>query len=117
MTFDDPTIRFAEMSVDTRMAKEMADGAAALAAQPGAGLNAIIRANAGGPYGSQVLKGVQADSDALWAQLRRGEAGDVATSWLKASIGIEAHAERDWTARALVNGEPRGQTYTFEKQR
>ncbi|KOO33907.1 hypothetical protein Ctob_011783 [Chrysochromulina tobinii] len=87
-------LRFAEMSVDTRMAKEMADGAAALAAQPGAGLNAIIRANAGGPYGSQVLKGVQADSDALWAQLRRGEAGDVAKSWLKASIGIEAHAEQ-----------------------
>ena len=109
MTFDDPTIRFAEMSVDTRMAKEMADGAA--------GLNAIIRANAGGPYGSQVLKGVQADSDAVWAKLRRGEAGGVAMSWLKASIGIEAHAERDWTARALVNGEPRGQTYTFEKQR
>jgi hypothetical protein len=52
-----------------------------------------------------------------WAQLRRGEAGDVAKSWLKASIGIEAHAERDWTVRALVNGEPRGQTYTFEKQR
>ena len=110
-------LRFAEMSVDTRMAKEMADGAAALAAQPGAGLNAIIRANAGGPYGSQVLKGVQADSDAVWAKLRRGEAGDVAMSWLKASIGIEAHAERDWTVRALVNGEPRGQTYTFEKQR
>ena len=53
----------------------------------------------------------------MWAKLRRGEAGGVAMSWLKASIGIEAHAERDWTARALVNGEPRGQTYTFEKQR
>jgi len=108
-------IAFAERSVDTRMLNEMADGRAALAAQPTAGLNAIIRANAGGPYGSQVLQGIKADSDAVWAKLRSGEAGGVAGSWFKASIAIEARDDADWTARAVVNGEPSGDVFTFQR--
>jgi hypothetical protein len=60
-------IAFAETSVDTRMNKEMADGRAALKTGDA---RAMIRANAGGPYGSAVLKGVQADSDKVWHAVR-----------------------------------------------
>jgi len=108
-------VGFAEASVDMRMLREMADGRAALAAQPAAGLAAVVQANAGGPYGSAVLRGVQADSDAVWAKLQSGEAGDVASSWYRASIAIEARHDQDWTARAVVQGQPSEESFTFER--
>lgn len=51
---------------------------------------AMIRANAGGPYGSAVLKGVEADSNAVWQQISSGAAGDVGMSWYKARLKITA---------------------------
>lgn len=62
-------LSFAERSVDTRMAKEMADGAAALL-EPS--VAATIEANAGGPYGSAALPAVQAASEAVWASVLEG---------------------------------------------
>lgn len=62
-------LSFAERSVDTRMAKEMADGAAALL-EPN--VAATIEANAGGPYGSAALAAVQAASEAVWASVLEG---------------------------------------------
>ena len=59
-------ISFAENSVDTRMLKEMVDGQNALKSFENSNfeqlevsecIRNIINANAGGPYGSEVLKG------------------------------------------------------------
>jgi len=98
-------IGFAERSVDTRMRMEMKVGAAALASAKGEGSAeagaAIIRANAGGPYGSSVLAGVQADSVGVWRTILEAKEGEVGHSWLKASIAIDADAEAPWRARAL----------------
>lgn len=102
-------IAFAERSVDSRMLKEMSDGADALLSDSALRL---IKANAGGPYGSAVLRGVQADSDAVWETVRKG--GDAGATWYKASIEITAHeGDKPWTARAVnAAGEP-GETYAF----
>jgi len=108
-------LAFAERSVDTRMRNEMREGKDALAAQPAAGLAAIVQANAGGPYGSQVLKGVKEDSDAVWAKLQSSDS-DVAASWFKATIAINASDDRDWTACALIDGKPEGEAFVFEKR-
>ena len=118
---------FAERSVDARMLREMGDGRAAIAAlatqaadtssgvkrkaaadaaeAAGAAeaMAGVVKANAGGPYGSAVLRGVQADSEAVWSKVSRGGAGEVGGSWLKACIAIEAREleEGGWTARAM----------------
>jgi len=97
-------IKFAETSVDGRMLGEMRQGRAALAGST----RDVIAANAGGPYGSAVLKGVQADSDAVWESVRRGTAeGGAGRSWSKARLAITAHESEPWTARAVpADGRP-----------
>ena len=91
-----------------------------------------MRVNQGGPYGSAVLKGVQAESRAVWAKVVGGNgkgsaaAGpepDVATvdtsSWLKAAIAVNPRAEGEgaWTCQAVVrsgSGMRRGTAFEFE---
>jgi len=90
-------IAFAEKSVDGRMLREMADGRGALAA---GGTRSIIQANAGGPYGSAVLRGVQADSDAVWESVRTGQT-EAGQTWHKARVAISAHETEPWTAQAM----------------
>lgn len=102
LNFEINDIGFAERSVDTRMLREMGDGAAALAAS-GDPMN-VVQANAGGPYGSAVLSGVQADSRKVWQTIQKGGEGDVGHGWYKASIQINADAEKPWTAKAAVDG-------------
>ena len=65
---------------------------------------AIILANAGGPYGSAVLAGVQADSMRVWKEIVGGGEGDVGHGWFKASIGIEAREDAPWRAQARGAG-------------
>ena len=101
-------IGYAERSVDTRMAMEMKIGKAAMGryadeCTSSAGA-AIILANAGGPYGSAVLAGVQADSMRVWQDIVGGGEGDVGHGWFKASIGIEAREEAPWRAQARGAG-------------
>jgi len=98
-------ISFAERSVDGRMAREMSDGSAALAVASTDPM-ALVRANAGGPYGSAVLKGVQADSERVWEGVLNSSEGEPGHSWLKASIAITAHAQKPWTAQAVGGTEP-----------
>lgn len=97
-------LKFAEASVDGRMLGEMAQGRAALAGST----REVIAANQGGPYGSAVLQGVQADSDAVWASVRDGSAeGDAGRGWFKARLAITAHQSEPWTARAVpADGRP-----------
>ena len=89
-------IGFAERSVDARMLREMADGRSALEA---GGARGVIAANAGGPYGSAVLRGVQADSDAVWERVRTGQT-EAGLSWHKARVAITGHESEPWTAQA-----------------
>ncbi len=77
----------------------MSDGGAALALAADEPM-AVVRANAGGPYGSAALAGVQADSERVWRSVVDGEGG-VASSWYKASISIVAAADEPWVAQAV----------------
>jgi len=71
----------------------------------------------GGPYGSAVLAGVQADSDAVWAQVSASRTTGSSTSkfpeWCKARIHIEAHEDAPWTARAVKRDGSFGEPYPF----
>lgn len=97
-------ISHAERSVDTRMQAEREVGAAALKSARLEGGSkagvAIMRANAGGPYGSSVLAGVQADSQRVWQSILQAGEGDVGYTWCKASIAIDASKTSPWRARA-----------------
>ena len=111
-------ISYAEKSVDTRMEREMKLGQAALrrvgeecSAEAGV---ALIRANAGGPYGSAVLAGVQADSTRVWQTILQGKEGDVGSSWAKASIAIDADESKPWRARAVPSDASAPKPDTFE---
>ena len=106
LNFEISDIRFAERSVDARMEREMADGEMALSAGDPM---AVVRANAGGPYGSAALVGVQADSRRVWQTIVNGGPGDVGHAWYKASVAINAESSAPWTCQAV--GSPR--TYEF----
>ena len=65
---------------------------------------AIIRANAGGPYGSAVLAGVQADSVRVWNDIVAAREGEAGHGWFKAAIGIEARDGAPWRVQARGDG-------------
>jgi hypothetical protein len=111
VNFEINDIGFAERSVDTRMVREMRDGAAALARAAQEPM-AIVNANAGGPYGSAALAGVQADSQRVWKQIVDAGPGSVGHSWAKAGIDIHADADKPWSVRA--RGAALGSSKSFE---
>jgi len=105
----------AETSVDTRMVREMKEGIEALKSGD---MDKVIKANAGGPYGSEVLTGIQRDSDAVWDQIISEDAeGDVGQDWFKASIKIDAKKDEDWTANALLPDGSDGTAFKFHAPR
>ena len=83
------------------MAKEMADGRRAV--QQNATARETLQVNAGGPYGSAVLRGVQADSERVWESVLEGSAG-AGQSWFKATISITGDDSSPWTVTA--KGQP-----------
>ncbi len=108
-------LSFAESSVDNRMVQEMKDGIKALNSGD---VEKIIKANAGGPYGSEVLKGIQRDSDDVWDKIISESTGsDVGSDWYKASIQIDAKKDADWTASAVLPDGSLGTTFTFGSPR
>jgi hypothetical protein len=100
----------AKESVDQRMVREIQTGIRALRDR---NVFAIINANAGGPYGSEVLEGIQADSDRVWNDdiIANGVVGQ---TWYKATIQINAHASEPWTAQAALPDGRLGPHYPFE---
>ena len=111
----------AERSVDLRMEAERRAGReiAASAEQLGDALSrarAVVNVNAGGPYGSEVLKAVKADSDAVLASVL-GESGGGRQGWLKASVHIHGAADPSaWTARAVLrDGSQSPNIFTFRR--
>ncbi len=101
----------AKQSVDRRMIQEIQDGVKAVKSE---NVFNIIYANAGGPYGSQVLEGVQKDSDKVWES--QVLSGNVGNDWYKATIAINAHATEPWTAQAVKPDGSHGTTFTFERR-
>jgi len=64
----------AKESVDKRMIKEIQTGSSAVQSEDAFN---VVYANAGGPYGSQVLDGVQTDSEKVWQeQVLTGSVGE-----------------------------------------
>eukprot|EP00934_Nitzschia_sp_Nitz4_P001681 Nitzschia sp. Nitz4//scaffold10_size219509//74160//75449//NITZ4_001418-RA/size219509-processed-gene-0.125-mRNA-1//-1//CDS//3329532890//1681//frame0 len=108
----------AKKSVDQRMTQEILDGTKAIQTK---GENTsdtvfnIVYANAGGPYGSQVLQGVQTDSDAVWES--EVMSGKVGKDWYKATIAINAHPTEPWTAQAVKPDGTLGTKFTFEQRK
>ncbi|KAL9186595.1 hypothetical protein ACHAXT_005833 [Thalassiosira profunda] len=101
----------AMQSVDDRMAREIETGNEALKSGD---VTEVIYANAGGPYGSEVLAGVQADSDRVWNEVvMAGEGAGVGGDWHKAELRVFAHAEKPWTIRAVRPDGSLGTEHTF----
>jgi hypothetical protein len=101
----------AQQSVDRRMIKEIQDGAKAIKSEDAFD---IVYTNAGGPYGSKVLPGVQKDSETVWQnQVLKGA---VANDWYKATIAINAHPTEPWTAQAVKPDGTLGTKFTFERK-
>jgi hypothetical protein len=101
----------AQDSVDRRMIQEIQAGMEAVEAKDNF---SVIYANRGGPYGSEVLPGVQQDSDAVWQTiLRNNDDKSVGHDWYKATIAINAHPTEPWTAAAVRPDGSFGTTFTF----
>lgn len=100
----------AKESVDRRMITEIQTGVNAI--EKGCAFD-VIYANAGGPYGSEVLDGIQKDSDQVWSEqvLSRSVGAD----WYKATIQINAYADKPWTARAVKPDGSLGTEFTFQR--
>lgn len=110
----------AQASVDRRMVHEIKIGTKAIEANPEnkeepIDIQKVIFANEGGPYGSEVLHGVQQASSAVWETVVDGSAG-VGGDWFKATIQINAHATEPWTAQAIKPDGTLGTVFQFEKR-
>jgi hypothetical protein len=101
----------AQQSVDRRMTEEIQVGAKAVKSQ---NASDIVYANAGGPYGSKVLPGVQRDSEKVWQN--EVLTGAVGSDWFKATIAINAHPTDPWTAQAVRPDGSLGTKFTFERK-
>jgi hypothetical protein len=102
----------AQTSVDNRMIGEIKTGIDAIESQD---VFDIIYANVGGPYGSEVLPGVQADSDRVWNEVVLKNDG-VGEDWYKATIQINAHPTEPWTAQAVLPSGGLGTAFPFERK-
>ena len=102
-------ISFAERSVDKRMKGELLAGQEAAARD---NIFDIIQSNAGGPYGSAQLKGVQEASDITLGKVLSGES-ELNGHWYKARIAINASEEKPWTCMANVDG---GSVFAFDNR-
>lgn len=67
-------------------------------------------------YGSEVLAGVQQDSDQVWnEQVANPETATVGHDWYKATIQIHAHSTRPWTAQAVRPDGTLGTEFAFQR--
>ena len=102
-------ITFAENSVDRRMEGELTAGREAAARGD---VIDVIQANAGGPYGSAQLRGVQEASDLTLGKVFSGES-TLQGHWYKASIKIDAFEDKKWTCAANIDG---SSIFTFDNK-
>ena len=104
----------AQTSVDQRMIGEIQTGIQALQAKD---VFDVVYANAGGPYGSEVLPGVQEASDRVWKDVvMKGD--QVGQDWYKATININAYSNKPWTAQAVrADGSLGPSVFAFENKK
>jgi len=102
----------AKTSVDKRMVNEIKVGTEAVKKES---VFDIVYANAGGPYGSEVLEAIQAESDRVWNEVVLKNDG-VGQDWYKATIQINAHPTDPWTARAVKPDGTMGKEFAFERR-
>jgi hypothetical protein len=97
--------------VDARIIREIQTGLNAI--QAGDAFD-IIYANAVGPYGSEVLPGVQEASDKVWNEVvLRNKVGQ---DWYKATtIQVNAYPDKAWTAQAIRPDGTLGTLFEFKK--
>mmetsp|Transcript_2721 Transcript_2721/g.4658 ORF Transcript_2721/g.4658 Transcript_2721/m.4658 type:complete len:419 (-) Transcript_2721:26-1282(-) len=103
-------LSYGRHSVDSRMVQEIKDGMKAI---EGGHILEIIEANAGGPYGSEVLDAVQQASDSVWKEMV--QSGLVGSDWYKATIAITAHTSKSWTAHAVRPDGTAGKAFRFTR--
>lgn len=107
-------IRYAERSVDRRMQEEMKKGMEILhdpvEDREEVKFRKIIDVNAGGPYGSTVLQGVQAEANNVWGEMCTNSVID---GWYKASFQISGSDAGPWTATAVLPDGSLGSTFEF----
>lgn len=106
----------AKRSVDERMVREMKLGKEALESGD---VVQVIYSNQGGPYGSEVLEGVQVDSDRVWNEIVMADNNDpnaVGRDWYKATMQINAHFDKPWTVQAVRPDGSLGAEYTFDER-
>lgn len=102
--FSVDSLRQAESSVDRRMLREIQEGQQAAAGgdmSTGQVAQAVVGANAGGPYGSAVLAGVQAASDTVMGAVFAASGGDepVWGRWHTARLEVST-SDSEWTLSA-----------------
>ena len=107
-------LRYAQTSVDQRMKDEIVAGIQAI--QTGDAFD-VIQANAGGPYGSEVLPDVQESSDCVWNDIILKKDSTVGHDWYKATILINARDTEPWTAQAVKPDGSLGTEYVFGPKR
>jgi hypothetical protein len=109
LRFEINDLSFAKTSVDARMVQEIRAGMDAVEKSDAF---AIVDVNAGGPYGSEVLEGIQIDSDRVWEESI--QSGKVGQDWYKAIIRIKAHEAKPWTAQAVRPDGSVGTQFVFQ---
>jgi hypothetical protein len=105
-------LTLAMSSVDQRMVREIQTGIQAVEKQDAF---SVIYANAGGPYGSNVLSQIQQESDRVWNE--QVLSGKVGQDWYKATIQINAFEDKPWTAQAVRPDGSFGTEFAFEATR
>jgi hypothetical protein len=120
-------LSFAEQSVDIRMADEIKRGKEALLGDEdeimSTTVKRVVDVNAGGPYGSEVLKGVQADSTRVWNEVWSKHDGDgdnksedspsVSDGWYQACFEISGVESKPWTAESIFPNGKKGSKFEF----
>jgi len=118
-------LSFAEQSVDIRMLDEIRRGKEALAGDEDENINSTVRrvvdVNSGGPYGSEVLKGVQADSERVWNEVwsdapNKDDATATQTvtdGWYKACFHIDGDQSKPWKVTSILPDGRNGSVFEF----
>lgn len=107
LNFEISDLELAKGSVDARMIREIKTGVKA-----GDNVQAVVDVNAGGPYGSEVLEGVERDAKVVWNKVN---SDDSLRDWYKASIHIQASADAPWTAQARLPDGSYGTSFVFQQ--
>merc|ERR1712232_691714 len=94
--FDINDMSFAKDGIKSRMKAEMKEGQEAVVE---GSIQRVVHVNRGGAFSDPAaLQSVKEASDRIWQKVMEE---NLAQSWYKADILVQAHEGKDWTARAI----------------